>query len=196
MVRFNNLSVLRRLDLDNTKSVQKVLDILAVTLQRGSTTIEKKTVSGHKLTVMESQWTNAILRAIERNKEYPLLARAILRLCAARQESVVQLNIAIQELEDLTEEDVLIVPESHEEEYAAAVAKFKEMPHSKNQTLMEESYVRCFSLYGFSSKLTAYRSLHSRQRTSQEESSVNTAKAKLQKKPPRFVDPTLLRNED
>jgi hypothetical protein len=196
MVRFSNLSVLRRLDLDNTKSVQKVLDILAATLQRGSTTIEKKTVSGHNLTVMESQWTDAIVRAIERNKEFPLLARAILRLCAARKESVVRLNIAIQELEDLAEEDVLIVPESHEEEYDAAVAKFKKMSHSKNQTLMEESYVRWFSLYGFTSKLTAYRSLHLRQRTSQEEPSVSTTKAKLQKKPLGFVDPTLFSNED
>lgn len=142
MVRFSNLSVLRRLDLDNTKSIQKVLDILAAKLQRGSTIIEEKTVSAHKLSVMESQWVKAILKAIERNKEYPLLSRAIIRLCVARKESVVRFNMAIEELEYLADEDVLIVPESHEEEYKAAVARFNSMSPSKNQILLEETYVR------------------------------------------------------
>lgn len=151
MVRFNNLSVLRRLDLDNAKSVQKVLDVLTSKLQSCSTTLEEKTISSYKLTVMEAQWVKSILKAIERNKDYSLLMRAMVRLCVARKESPAKLNKAIQELEDLANEDVLIVPESHLEEYDVAMAKFNTMPPSKKQTSLEDVYVLCHALHNLSS---------------------------------------------
>lgn len=141
MVRYNNMSVLRRLDLDNLKSLQRVMTILAINLQQASTEFEESKEKTEKLTLLESQWVKSIFRAIERNSDHPLLTRAIIRLCVARNESEFSFSTAIRELEDLANEDVLMLPESHMEAYTVALARFNAMTPSKNQRLLEEAYV-------------------------------------------------------
>lgn len=142
MVRFNNTSILRRLDLDNTNSLKKVMNALTVTLERGCTVLEEsKALGNDDLTLLESQWVKAVLRAIERNMDHPLLRRAIIRFCGERKESIVRINTAVKELENLADEDVLMVPESHFEAYNEALAQFDAMLPTKNQLLLEEAYV-------------------------------------------------------
>jgi hypothetical protein len=141
MVRFNNTSILRRLDLDNTNSLKRVLNVLTVTLEGGSSVLEISQVSGNELSLLESQWVKAVLRAIQTNTDHPLLMRAIIRFCGARKESVAGLNAAVKELENLAGEDVLTVPGSHFEEYNQALAQFDAIPPTNNQLRLEEAYV-------------------------------------------------------
>jgi hypothetical protein len=141
MVRFNNTSILRRLDLDNTNSLKRVMNVLTVTLEGGSSVLEISQVSGNELSLLESQWVKAVLRAIETNTDHPLLMRAIIRFCGARKESVAGLNAAVKELENLADEDVLTVPGSHFEEYNQALAQFDAIPPTNNQLRLEEAYV-------------------------------------------------------
>jgi hypothetical protein len=142
MVRYNNTSVLRRLDLDNLTLLKRIMSALALALENSSTTRKHKLdLSTTVLTPMESAWVRAILNAINRNTDYPLLRDAIVRFSTARLGSAEELHKATKELENVADEYVLIVPESHIEEYTEALKRFETLPWFENQLLGEEARV-------------------------------------------------------
>jgi hypothetical protein len=142
MVRYNNTSVLRRLDLDNLTLLRRIMGALALALENSSTTRKQALDLGTTvLTPMEGTWVRAILNAINRNTGYPLLRDAIVRFSAARLGSAVELHKATKELENVADEYVLIVPESHIEEYVKALRQFETLPWFENQLLGKEAQV-------------------------------------------------------
>ena len=141
MVRYNNSSVLRRLDLDNVDKLKKVMEILLTAIETHSIGLLDTNATDVDLHSWEREWVKGIFKAVNRNTDYPLLKAAIVRFCGARQESRARLNTAIRELETLAHEDVLMVPETHIEEYMEALRRFEALPRSTNQRLQEEAHV-------------------------------------------------------
>lgn len=141
MVRYNNASVLRRLDLDNMDKLKMIMDILLPILETQSTELPDINTTDVVIHSWEREWIKGILEAVNRNTDYPLLKGAIVRFCGARRESRARLKTAIHELETLADEDVLMVPETHIEEYTEALRRFEALPRSANQRLLEETLV-------------------------------------------------------
>lgn len=141
MVRYNNASVLRRLDLDNVDKLKIIMNILLSALEAHSTEIPDAYTTDVVLHWWEREWIKTILKAVDRNTDYPLLKGAIVRFCAARQESQARVETAVHELETLADEDVLMVPETHMAEYTEALRRFEALPRSASQRLLEEAFV-------------------------------------------------------
>jgi hypothetical protein len=191
MVRYTNTSVLRRLDLDDIDSLKRVMDTLAVALEHGSTQFQHPKNIGKKLHALEGQWTEAIIKAINRNIDYPLLESAIVRFCGARMSSLAHIEMAVRELESLGDEDVLIIPESHIKEYTEASKQFEALPRSKHQRLLEEAHVRHFTLK-LELGLIVYSSSEKKVPPRRDQLSVGTVRFKIQQKPLECVNPPSL----
>ncbi|KIN00890.1 hypothetical protein OIDMADRAFT_54035 [Oidiodendron maius Zn] len=141
MVRYNNASVLRRLDLDNVDKLKIIMNILLSALEAQSTEIPDADTTDVVLYWWEREWIKTVLKAVDRNTDYHLLKGAIVRFCAARQESQARVETAVHELETLADEDVLMVPETHMAEYTEALRRFEALPRSASQRLLEEAFI-------------------------------------------------------
>jgi hypothetical protein len=148
MVRYNNQCVLRRIDLDDIKSIKNVMVALASSLDNSSTEYRYTLDGSVSLTQLESLWIKSIISAINRNTKYTLLARAVARFCGARLKPLPQLHEAAQELECLTTEDVLIIPESNIEGYTIALERFAALPHADIPAVGRRAKVRHLSYRG------------------------------------------------
>ncbi|PSS09284.1 hypothetical protein M430DRAFT_271282 [Amorphotheca resinae ATCC 22711] len=137
MVRYNNSSVLRRLDLDNIKSIKNIMSALAFALDKSSTEAAHKYGLDVALGKMESVWVEYILNAIKRSANYTLLRDAITRFVESRSEPKQRILQAITELESLADEQVLTVPEFHLEEYEEALKRFEALPPLIQPTVEE-----------------------------------------------------------
>jgi hypothetical protein len=122
MVRYNNWSILRRIDLDDFASVRRIIACLNSEFDSGSLTREKRVK--FELNKMESAWVNDLLQSIARTRvAYPLLKEAIFRFVAAdfgEDEDIIK---AVKELESVAEEHILTIPESHLVAYEKALKR-------------------------------------------------------------------------
>lgn len=135
------MSVLRRLDLDNHASLKNVMIALASELEKDSAKSQASSGPRAVLNSLENAWVNSILEAIDMNPEYTLLGRAITRFSSGRLGSSAQFCEAVQELEQLADEHVLTVPQSHIREYTTAFKSFEALSHSETELMAEEAQV-------------------------------------------------------
>jgi hypothetical protein len=125
MVRYNNCSVLRRIDLDDISSLRRIISCL--NSEFGNDSLSENKSKQFKLQKLEKAWVNHILIAIDRTaRDYPLLHDSIYRFIGADFADDEGISKAAKELEDIADEDILTVPERHAEEYGRAAERFSE----------------------------------------------------------------------
>jgi hypothetical protein len=129
MPKYNNLSILRKIDQHDLRSLRRVMTGLNHSLEVSKQLLEAKEGLTMYLTADERTWVNRILNAISANgDDYQLLRDAIKRFIKARlapDKYVIELT---KELSLLAEEDVLVVPVGHIKEYEAALKRFHTLP--------------------------------------------------------------------
>lgn len=155
-MRYNNSSILRRLDLDDIDSVKRVAKAIDIALKQRSTNLQHHRPTGIHFEGLENAWVDAVLSSIERNANYPLLERAMVRFSAAGLKSRAHLEEAIIELEGLADEGVLITPEAHIDDYIDALKRFEALPQSRIQRMQEDRHVRILCFWHLRYLLTVY----------------------------------------
>lgn len=132
MTRYNNLSILRRIALDDLTSLRRIISCLK-SANFDTCSISPDIVRRCKLTGTETAWVDHVLKIVLRTKVvYPLLKEALLRFVDTRLRDDETVLVAATDLENVAEERVLNVPERHFDEYEEAYEKFNEkfMVHS------------------------------------------------------------------
>jgi hypothetical protein len=129
MPKYNNRSVLRRIDLHDLKSLRRVMAALIFSLDVNKAPLNGVHSEAFKLRRFEMAWINNIAIAIANNADdYPLLRQAIQRFASARHAADSCIILATKQLAELADEDVLIMPSTHIAEYEAALDRFEELP--------------------------------------------------------------------
>lgn len=129
MPKYGNLSVLRRIDQHDLRSIRRVMTGLNYSLEISKQPLDAKEGLSMFLTAGERRWVNSIINAIASNgDDYPLLRDAVLRFVQARMAPDRYVIEATKELDQLAEEDVLLVPLSHIKVYEDALKKFDALP--------------------------------------------------------------------
>lgn len=131
MARYNNSSIFRQIDLDDAASLRRLILCLYDEIDNGSISLEK--CKKFELEKLEIVWVNRVLTAIRRNTRYPLLRQAIFRFVRDDYEKDKDILVAAKELENLTEEDVLLIPEKEPDRYQIATATFATLMAEERQ---------------------------------------------------------------
>ena len=87
-----------------------------------------KRIAEQALATIDKGPIQRIVKAIERNTDYPLLKMAVERLLEARDHSRLEILGAVSEIEHLAEEKVLLNPTVWINEYVEALDRFLELP--------------------------------------------------------------------
>jgi hypothetical protein len=129
MPKYNNRSVLRRIDLHDLKSLRRVMGALIFSLDVIKAPLNSLHAQSFQLKKFETACINNIFIAITSNGNgYPLLRQAVERFASARQAADSCIILATKQLAELADEDVLILPASHLPEYEAALYRFEALP--------------------------------------------------------------------
>lgn len=134
MVKYNNTSILRRIDQHDLRSLRRIM----MALNHGINVTKKYCLNSKEgeellLTQNERNRVNDLMRAIySTSAVYPLLGMAIQRFVKARFAADHSVIDATRELDGLAEEDVLLVPGAHIEEYEEAVRRYHKLSSCKS----------------------------------------------------------------
>jgi hypothetical protein len=158
MVRYNNWSILRRINLDDLASLRRVIACLNSEFDSGSLSCEKR--KEFRLREMEGVWVNKVLRSIARTRvAYPLLKEAVFRFVGAdfgEDEDIIK---AVKELESVADELVLTLPETHLKLYKKSLKLFFENSKKVCTVCIESPGIKLTDSQEYSHTTTGLRTL-------------------------------------